>query len=277
MLAFLSGARWRIAHRYRSKRINTLSFLQNFRVPVDTSLHDFEQNLQLLRPLEINGNIIRKEMYLSLGPEEESGPFLRRHELEGKLLIGMHPGSSIDRGMIMKRWPIKHFSALCDWLSEQYGARVLLFGGPEEMPLREEVIKYSKSTPLNVSGLSFPATAALIRRCSLFITNDSGLMHVAVAAGTRTAALFGPTDPGRTAPVRRRARSYPARAQMQPLLVRSQPRRRECELHSPGECLHDADDCRICENGGEIVTGKRETEWLTDGGSIRTRPSSRRC
>ena len=66
--------------------------------------------------------------------------------------------------------------------------------------LGSDIAQLANGKPHRVHGLDLLSTAALVGRCALFITNDSGLMHVAVAMGVRTIAIFGPTDPGRTAP-----------------------------------------------------------------------------
>ena len=75
-----------------------------------------------------------------------------------------------------------------------------MFGGPEEHGLNQEIEQLMKHKPFIVEDLSLKAVAALIQQCGIFVTNDSGLMHVSVAVGTKTIALFGPTDPSRTAP-----------------------------------------------------------------------------
>lgn len=203
VLAFLSGADRRIAHKYGLRRLKSFSFLQNIRIPMDKTLHDFEQNLNLLIPLGIDpGNYERKiNLTLPESAEHDVSDYFDQLQLKNKILVGMHPGSSVERGMIYKRWPAVNFSQLCDWLFDRYGAQTLLFGGPEEEPLQEDIAVLSKSNPVIVKGLNLLASAALIKKCGLFITNDSGLMHVAAAVGTKTVALFGPSDPLRTSPV----------------------------------------------------------------------------
>jgi len=202
LLAWLSGARVRIAHAYNSKRFKSLSFLQNVRVPVDKSVHDLDQNLYLLRPLGIPVNPSDRGLYLKVGGSavEQASSYLDGNRLVERPLVGMHPGSSVERGMILKRWPAENFAAVCDRVAGQYGAGILLFGGREELPLREEIAARAESRPHIVDGIDFQTTAALIGKCACFITNDSGLMHVSAAMGVKTVALFGPTDPGRTAP-----------------------------------------------------------------------------
>ncbi|MFC1729247.1 glycosyltransferase family 9 protein [candidate division KSB1 bacterium] len=202
LLALLSGARWRIAHLYDRKKIKTLSFLQNLRVPVDKKLHDVEQNLNLLRPFGIDPEGVEKKPYLTIDGDgrKKAEVYSDKHSLKNTFIVGMHPGSSAERGMILKRWPARYFAELCNWLWDTYDARILLFGGGEEMPLRDAICDAADSQPICVTGVDFSTTAALIEKCACFITNDSGLMHVATALDVKTFALFGPSDPGRTAP-----------------------------------------------------------------------------
>jgi ADP-heptose:LPS heptosyltransferase len=65
----------------------------------------------------------------------------------------------------------------------------------------EQVASCTASSPLDFVGkLSIRETASVIGKCSLFVSNDTGLMHVAVALGVPVVVIFGPTDPRRTGP-----------------------------------------------------------------------------
>lgn len=202
LLPFLSGAKLRIAHKYNLKVLTSLSFLQNHRVPVDYTIHDLEQNLNLLKGLDMDFNGERR-LYINVTEEnrKEAEQFLEKNGLKNKkLIIGFHPGSSVERGMIMKRWDKKKYAELAQRIVKKYDASVLIFGGNDEDELKAYIKESAGEGVLNVSGLSLMDTAALIGKCSLFISNDSGLMHVAAAMDVKTIALFGLSDPLRTAP-----------------------------------------------------------------------------
>ncbi|MCH7781455.1 glycosyltransferase family 9 protein [candidate division KSB1 bacterium] len=201
-LAFFSGAKWRVSHKYNSKKIRSLSFLQNVRIPVDKKLHDLEQNLNLLKAFGLKPEAVDHELYLSLDEKahDNANRYLKQKTEAGEQFIGIHPGSSVERGMILKRWSIEKFAEICTWLTGETNAKILLFGGQDEEGLRKDIAEKADGKPLVVTGLDFQSTASLIGKCMLFISNDSGLMHVAVSMGVPTAALFGPSDPGRTAP-----------------------------------------------------------------------------
>jgi len=99
-----------------------------------------------------------------------------------------------------KEWPAERFAALADALAGpggvMQGARVALFGGPGDEAITAAVAAGIKQADtIDLAGrLSILETGACLERARLFVGNDSGLMHMAAAAGTATLGLFGPTD-----------------------------------------------------------------------------------
>jgi len=203
LLAFLSGAKTRIAHRYNLKYLRTLSFLQNNLVKVEVGLHDLEQNLNLLKPLGMGYDNNDKFLFMPLSGSDRNfaEAFLKEKEVKKEdIVIGFHPGSSFERGMFLKRWEEEKFARLGDKLTKDFQAKIVLFGGKEEEQIKINIQKSMMYSAINVTNVSLGQAAALLGRCTLFITNDSGLMHIAVSQGVKTIALFGPTDQTRTAP-----------------------------------------------------------------------------
>ncbi len=202
LLSFLSGAKRRIAHKYNRKSLISVSFLQNCRVPVDYTIHDLDQNLNLLKGLDIKFTGERR-LHINVTKEnhKQAEQFLEKNGLKNKeLIIGFHPGSSVERGMIMKRWEKEKYAELAQRIVAKYGASVLIFGGNDEDELKMYIEESTGEGVLNVSGISLISAAALIGKCSLFISTDSGIMHIAAAMDVKTIALFGLSDPLRTAP-----------------------------------------------------------------------------
>ena len=119
------------------------------------------------------------------------------------VLFGLSPGATFGSA---KRWLPERFAALADRVTGARGAKGLIFGGPAERDLGEEIARTaSGSGLLNLAGLTqLEEAIALIGLCGLFITNDSGLMHIAAALDVPLVAIFGPTDPRTTAPWSRR-------------------------------------------------------------------------
>jgi ADP-heptose:LPS heptosyltransferase len=76
-----------------------------------------------------------------------------------------------------------------------------LTGGPQEVELTAAMAQGMRVSPLNTAGqMTLRQSAAAVAKCDLFISNDSGLAHIAAAVGTEVIVLFGKTDLGRIAP-----------------------------------------------------------------------------
>lgn len=203
LISWIIHAKIRIAHEYSAKRKTNLSFLQNTKVVIKR-IHDIEQNLELLSPFGIH--FYKKGLSLELWIPEIYRNLADQFTVsyinqEGKYLIGIHAGSSQKRKMSYKRWPTEKFAILSEMIVERYPETIIfLFGGGEEELLNREIIQSIGSHAKIIQRNSIFDTAALIEKMSLFISNDSGLMHIAVSVGVPTIAIFGPTDAIRTAP-----------------------------------------------------------------------------
>jgi heptosyltransferase-2 len=101
-----------------------------------------------------------------------------------------------------KRWFPERFAAVADRLAERFACPVLLFGSDGDRPSTEAVQAAAKTPLVDIVGRTNLSDAiALIACCDLFVTNDSGLMHVAGALGVPTVAIFGSTNPQTTYPL----------------------------------------------------------------------------
>lgn len=119
-------------------------------------------------------------------------------------VVGLNPGAVYGPA---KRWPEDRFAILGDWAAERWGAKVLLFGSPSEREIAAKVSHRMHTNPVNLCGQTTLGQAmALIKRCNLFLTNDTGLMHVAAAFRVPIVAVFGSTDPAATGPISTNAR-----------------------------------------------------------------------
>lgn len=117
-------------------------------------------------------------------------------------LIGINPNASDLRPE--RRWPVQYFSKLIECIPPGHDFVVLICGSRSEWEIAEAVRTGSASAPYpvhNIAGrLSFPAFCALMKRFDVFVTNDSGPMHVARNLGVPTVSLWGPTHPGNYSP-----------------------------------------------------------------------------
>jgi lipopolysaccharide heptosyltransferase II len=107
------------------------------------------------------------------------------------LLIGLNPSAN----WLTKRWLRERYAELGDRLMTYYKAKVILLGGPGDKEWVSEIEGCMKRKPINLSGqTSLKELPAFIARCELFITNDTGPMHIAAAAGVPIIAITGPTS-----------------------------------------------------------------------------------
>ena len=122
----------------------------------------------------------------------------RRRAMKNAPLVGVHPGAFFGES---KTWPLENFKRLIHRLVEREGAQVFIFGGPDEVELAAVLDAMSGGRAVNLAGKDTLETLpALLSRLDVFISGDTGPLHVAALAGTATIALFGPTDYRRTAP-----------------------------------------------------------------------------
>jgi heptosyltransferase-2 len=113
-------------------------------------------------------------------------------------LLGLAPGAAFGKA---KRWPARRFAEAGEKAAREWGARVVIFGSEGEKEICDEVVRFLSREPVNLCGkTSLSEAIALIDQCKLFLSNDSGLMHVAAALNIPTVAVFGSTDPLATGP-----------------------------------------------------------------------------
>jgi lipopolysaccharide heptosyltransferase II len=125
--------------------------------------------------------------------------FLQQSAIHARdVIIGLNPGGNWDP----KRWQKENFAFLADRLVVEYGARIIFTGSPEDKELVLHIQSLMKSSAISACGLSLKQFAALCARMSVFISADSGPLHIANAVNTKQIiSLFGPTDPRLTGPV----------------------------------------------------------------------------
>jgi lipopolysaccharide heptosyltransferase II len=168
-------------------------------VTEDEGLHNGEEDLRLLHFLGIReGKPYPMEIYLTEEENSFARHWLEERRVHKKCFFGFHPGTSTFKNHAGKRWSERSFAALIDVIAAEVPASVfLIFGGPEERKLRETIVSQvsAKERVISVDFVTVRQAAALMKKCSLFVSNDSGPMHMAAACGVPTVAIFGPTNP----------------------------------------------------------------------------------
>ena len=119
-------------------------------------------------------------------------------ELEGAAIVGVFPGAEFGPS---KRWAPAKFAELSAKLADESTVQPVLIAGPGEESLAQTVRdEADRSLPILGPDLDLAELGAVLAELRVLVTNDSGPMHIAAAVGTTCIALFGPTNPNRTAP-----------------------------------------------------------------------------
>lgn len=116
--------------------------------------------------------------------------FVEKEGLQGKRLVGIQLGASESA----RCWPLESFARLSDRIQQEAGVRTVLFGAPKERELAERACAMMRTPPVNAVGETrLDDLFSLLKQCSLLITNDTGTMHFAAAAGAPVLMLnIGP-------------------------------------------------------------------------------------
>jgi heptosyltransferase-2 len=151
---------------------------------------------------------------------------LKKHVPDGTPILGIAPGATYGPA---KRWLPERFAAVAVRLAEKLGARIVLFGGPDDFDPAEEVRRLAAGDCLNLAGKTTLREAIyLISRCRIFVSNDSGLMHLAGALNVPTVAIFGSTNPVTTSPAGEKTRIVRKPVECSPCLKKVCPEDFRC-------------------------------------------------
>ena len=166
--------------------------LMTDRVPYPAA-HEVERNLSLLAPWPVDTAGLRPTLYPDDADRVAVDLLMQESSAEATdRILGIGAGSV----WATKRWPPERFAALIRRIAEEHDYRAVLFGSVEDRPLCCDIAQASGTDPLNAAGrLSLLQSAALAARCTAFVSNDTGMGHVAAAMGTPVVAIFGPTVP----------------------------------------------------------------------------------
>jgi lipopolysaccharide heptosyltransferase II len=197
IITLASGAGVRIGFR-KCREANFL-FMNRWVQPAAHHRHLVEKYLSLLSPLGVTESQWVRRFRLGWEPQEDewADRFMSQNGLEpGDRLIAVNPGANWDS----KRWMPERYAAVADRLIRQSGARIMVLWGPSERRLAETVIRTMKEKCWMAPPSTLRQLMALLKRCRLIITGDTGPLHIAAALGVPSVALFGPSDPARNGP-----------------------------------------------------------------------------
>ncbi|MHB8173848.1 MAG: lipopolysaccharide heptosyltransferase II [Nitrospirota bacterium] len=202
LLAFLSNIPERMGYATDGRGI---LLTKGVRVSDETrTKHQVYYYLDLIEKLGLKTDGHTPKLYLTRDEISSAWETLDTFGIrKGDIIIGINPGAQYG---IAKKWHPERFGQVADKLAKKAGAKTIIFGGPGEANTANAVQASMRESAVNLAGKTgLRELMALIKACSLFITNDSGPMHVAAALDVPALAIFGSTDPAATGPFNKKS------------------------------------------------------------------------
>jgi len=202
LLSRIVNAKIRIGPNSLDGIINKSKFLFDRRVDIDwrrfPDSNVAERILDIVKPFGISTNNYRAEISFDNDDLTIADDFAKQlNYSHSQLLIGIHPGA----GKVPNRWSLIKFVSLIKKLNDNFPCIFYLTGSNAD---KEEINYIEQNSPVKIGTFldkTIPQVAALISKSNLFITNDTGIMHVAGATDTPQISIFGPTNPYNWAPI----------------------------------------------------------------------------
>ncbi|MCL4456417.1 MAG: lipopolysaccharide heptosyltransferase II [Nitrospirae bacterium] len=193
LIAFLSGIPERIGYDRDCRKFlltKPIAFNND-----DRKLHHMDYYLNILKASGIAADCSDPWIHLSIDERLSARNVLSQLK---RPVLGINPGAAYGPA---KRWLPERFAEVAGWFIKDTGGSVVIFGGRDEEHIAYEIDKRIPENKLFLAGkTSLRELVSLISECDIFLTNDSGPMHVAYAVGTPLIAIFGSTDHGLTGP-----------------------------------------------------------------------------
>jgi heptosyltransferase-2 len=198
LINYFIGAKKRAGVKYLRRNGTELGILNNVRITEDDSLHNVQENIKLVEKLFSKKFNEEPPLNFPLTNEDltfADGYLKELNIIEGDLVIGFHPGCATLKNHIKRRWEPEKFIELGKRLIQQNNAKLLIFGGPEEDELKQSIRTGINSPDVySVKTNNLPESVAVLKRCNLFVSNDSSMMHIASAVNKKVVAIIGPTN-----------------------------------------------------------------------------------
>ena len=266
------GSKWRAARELRPQRFDCAILLQNaFEAAAIAFLAGIRERIGYARdgrsllltravPVPRPGEIPRHERFYYLELLRRAGLLDERHQndlvrLEGAsaardagaarfrslgiggIVVGVSPGAAYGTA---KRWLPERFAEAANRVAGELGASVAVFGSIDERELCAAVTAAITSPARNFAGeTSLAEFIDLAAACQVYLTNDSGAMHIASALGVPTVAVFGATDDVATGPAGVHSRVVREKVECSPCL------KRECPIDH--RCMTRVDSDRVAQ------------------------------
>ncbi|MGB9665124.1 MAG: glycosyltransferase family 9 protein [Ignavibacteria bacterium] len=198
LIARLSKAKFTIGPKSLDGKPNKYAFMFDYKIEIGLGERDerhiSEKIQDILKPFGIFTDDLSEHILIRSEDRKFAQKFFEDKK-ESK--VGLHIGA----GKIPNRWSVFKFAEVINYLYNKYNAFVYLTIGHWDEELLKQILPLLKKEPAVLRNLPIPKLAAIIDESDLFISNDTGIMHVAGSTKTPLIALFGPTNPEIWAPV----------------------------------------------------------------------------
>ena len=195
MIGFLAGIPCRTGYNTKNR-----SFLLTRSVPApDNLMHKIDYFLNILKSCGIKAVDRNCEFFINDTDVSEAQQILKNNGIAlGEKYIVINPGGN----WMMKRWSADSFAKLGDMIVQKNKMKVVIAGAKKDKSLAADIKEKMETRPMIITGsTSLHQLAAVMKGASCVVSADSGPMHIAVAVGANTVAIFGPTSSALTGPV----------------------------------------------------------------------------
>ncbi len=240
LLLYLAGIPFRVGFRQSAGW-----FLYHRRVDRNPARHDVERNLLLLEAFGVDpaehGGRLRVEVAADV-VEKVSRLFRSLGIRRDSLTVGVNPGSVWPT----KRWTAEGYAELLVRLREKYRCQILIFGGSEDERIVAKIQELSGNIGVSLVGkIHLRQLAGALDWCDVFITNDSGPMHIAVARRVPVVAIFCATTPS--------LGFYPYSSRA--VVIEKALPCRPCSSHGGRRCPLGTEDCMRLIKAEDVLRG----------------------
>jgi heptosyltransferase-2 len=233
LMTFLSGARIRVgystANQYREN-------LYTRAIPLDEDKHVREMFLDLARGADAHcADTGLDPVFIPDAEIQAADTLLEDCGIRANdRIVGINVNASAVA--YERRWPLENFTELARRITETHGVKLILVGSADEAPYVRLLERELTGNCVNLAGrTTLPGLARILQRCELFISNDSGPLHVAAAMNTPTISFFGPEHFKRYGPLGDRHKVFFAGLGCSPCISFANEKQVRCPRNA--ECL----------------------------------------
>lgn len=196
---YFSGAKYRVGVKSIDSKFNSVEYLLNIKSDFEwdsRKLHQVERNLDVGRQIKCDLTDEEKNkvmIHLSPGETEFAENFMENNFPDkSRSVISLHPGA----GKVQNRWSSENFTELIKKLYDKYNCYILLTSGTIDKEITDSIsdrLNEIKIKSVIIENSPIRKVGAVIKLTDLYITNDTGTMHVAGGVDANIISLFGPT------------------------------------------------------------------------------------